>query len=97
MANERNGNTWYIDSTGALGADRDVLVAYVIVTATSANAVVALGDQVTGANKLNLRVPTAGSSVMFDFSRIPARFPNSIQVQTLTNAIATLVMTRQGG
>ena len=97
MANIRNGNTWYVDATGSLGDDRDVLVAYITVTATASFGRVVLADQVTGSLKMDLRVATNGDTQLFDFSSKPIRFPNSISVATLTNAIVTLVITNQGG
>ena len=93
MANAKSGNSVYIDSTGSLETDSTVVVG-VILTATAANAVLALTNSAGTVNKLNLRVPTSGDTVHFDFAQSPIHFPAGIAVGTLTNAIATLIYTR---
>lgn len=97
MANAVNSNTVYVDSTGdiSIGTDKNIKVSYIVVTATGASAVLVLEDnQTTDVKKLDLRVATDGESKIFDFSSKPLVFPNGINVETLTNAIATLVIDR---
>jgi hypothetical protein len=90
VANVRSGNSHYVDSTGVL-ASNDVRIVAVVVTATAANAIVAIGDEAGTTDKLNLRVATSGASQVFDFSSTPIYFPNGVKVTTLTNAIATVI------
>lgn len=99
MANILNGNTFYIDTAGSEDLVRkQALVAYIVVTATGANARIVLND--VGTNpvvKLDLRVATAGTTEIFRFEEKPLLFPNGIRVSTLTNAVATLVISNPGG
>lgn len=93
MANVRNGNTVYVDATGAI-TDSGAKVAGVVLTATAANAVLVLQDSSgSPVNKVDLRVATSGSSQFFDFSVTPLWFPNGIEIGTLTNAKAMIVYT----
>lgn len=98
MANAVNGNTVYIDSTGdvSIGTDKNIKVLYITITPTAASAVLALDDNAAAGDvtKLDLRVATDGDSKMFDFSRKPIVFPNGINVQTVTNCNAMLVLDR---
>jgi len=98
VANVRNLNTDYVDSTGTLNSGKAAKVVYIIVTATSASAVLLLTDTASGnPKKLNLRVADANSTQVFDFSNSPIVFPNGVRVETLTNAVATVVYTTSGG
>lgn len=96
MANERNSNTVYIDSTGDISDTKNSRVVYVLLTATAANAELVLKDQVTTDNKIDLRLAISGDSKLFRFSDAPLVFPNGINIGTLTNALATLVIRNQG-
>lgn len=96
MANTRNGNTWYVDATGNLGSEKNVIVPYIYITATAANGRVVLSDQVTTALKADLRVEVSGHTEIFRMAENPMRFPNGINITTLTNAIVTIVVTSQG-
>ncbi len=93
MANTRSGNSHYVDSTGVLETAA-MKIAGVLVTATGANAVVAIADSAGTTAKLNLRVATSGECTHFDFALIPILFPNGVKVTTLTNAIATVIYTQ---
>lgn len=97
MANARNGNSWYVDtSSGTLGT-KNYVVYYVTVTATSSNGVLVLQDNAaTAINKIDLRVPTSGSTVRFNFSDCPLVFPNGIKAGTVTNCNATIIGREQG-
>ena len=91
MANVNNGNTRFVDTAADI-TTKASLVYYVIVTATSANAVVVLSNQGNSEKKADLRVATSGATQTFDFSANPISFPLGIKVTTLTNAVVTLVV-----
>lgn len=101
MANARIGNSIYIDSTGTVtgSTEKNVLVSYVIVTATAASAILKLEDPSITVNniKLDLRVATSGATQVFDFSTTPVVFPNGVAVDTITNATAMVVLKSAGG
>lgn len=92
MANARNSNTWHIDSTGDLTPLVPVTVYYVVLAASSANAHLVLSDAGASTKKLDVRVATSHESKVFDFSANPIHFPNGIEVTTITNGVATLVL-----
>lgn len=91
MANLQRGPLHYVDSTGVLSND-SVLVSRVILTATSANAVLELADK-NGNVLMILDVASSGSTEHFDFTSAPLFFSLGLKVQTLTNAKATIVYT----
>lgn len=95
MANTRRGSTGYVDTVGVLNTDSNIQVSKIIITATSASAIVVIADAKDATPLLNLRVATSGDSRAFDFIR-PLVFPSGIQVLTLTNAIMSIVYTGQG-
>lgn len=92
MANVRSGNVLYIDTASSAYSQKGLKAAYIVVTATSANAVVVLQDSGTSANMLPLRVAVSGSSQTFDFSASPVHFPNGVVASTLTNGVAALIL-----
>lgn len=97
MANVTNGNSVYVDSTGALdvATNQNIKVAYIIVTSTAASAVVQLQDDFSApVNKIDFRVDTADKTLCYDFADNPLTFPNGIRVSTLTNATLTLILQR---
>lgn len=89
MANVRNSNTYYVDTTTTL-AVKGLRVSHVTVTATGANAVLVLKDVTTGNAKADLRVAASGASQVFNYSENPIFFPNGIDPATVTNCVATL-------
>lgn len=102
MANIQNGNSFYIDTAHVTDADdltrKNVLVAYVVVTATAANGRIVLGDAGTDPQtKLDLRVAALGTSQLFRYDAAPIIFPNGIRVMTVSNAVATVVFKNAGG
>lgn len=101
MANLRLGNSIFVDSTGTLtgATEKNSLVAYVIVTATAASAILKLGDPSLTANnlKIDLRVATSGLTQIFDFSATPIVFPNGVSAITVTNCNACIVLKGAGG
>jgi hypothetical protein len=89
MANVLNGNTWYIDATGDL-TDSAGRVHSVIVTPTAANFVLIIKEQASGTPiKFQVRNATADTAVIN--LQKPMFFPTGINVDTLTNAVVTLV------
>jgi len=96
MANAVNGNTIFVDTADTLLNKKGVRVAYVIVTATSANAVLVLQDNTQSINKIDLRVATSGESKVFDFSETPLYFPGGVKASTVTNTNSTLVIKEVG-
>lgn len=100
VANVRSANTFYIDTQSASSSDdlveKGLTVTHVIVTATSASAVLVLQDTTTTITKCDLRVATSGATQVFDFSDNPIIFPNGVKPSTRTNAVATLVLKSRG-
>ena len=101
MANTLNGNTWYVDTQYVSASDdldvKNLLVDYIFVTATAASAQVVLIDPSNSAVKFDLRVETADHTEAFSFEKNPIRCPNGLRVQTLTNAVATIVGSQSRG
>lgn len=105
MANIRNANTFYVDTvaadtsvstTGNLVV-QNAKVKGVVVTASSANAVIVLKDISTGNIKLDLRVPTSGETKFFEFRNSAVLFPNGISPSTVTNGVATIILDESRG
>lgn len=97
MANIRNANTYYIDGTASNLALKSVKVTHVIISASSATAILVLKDVTSGNIKFDGRVATSGESRTFDLSDNPIVFPNGIDPTTVTNCVATLVIMAPGG
>lgn len=99
MANNSNGNSCYVDSIGALAtAAKNIKVLGITLTASAANAQLVLKNNDAGASvRLDLRNPTAGSTVQFRFDQAPIVFSNGINVLTILNGNATIVYTIAGG
>ena len=91
MANVRNGNTYYVDSTGNLDI-KNIKVVCIYLTATAASGRIVLSDSTTGALKADVRVPTANDTKVFDCEHANMVFPNGITITTLTNAVVTLFL-----
>lgn len=97
MGNYRRGNTWYIDTaSAALETGANQRVVGIFVTPTSANGYIVLGET-SSADTIKLRVggATANSTVFIDLSDTPVVF-SGIYVQTLTTAVATLILSDKG-
>jgi hypothetical protein len=90
MANILNGNTWYIDATGDL-SNSSGRVHSIVVAPTAANFVVIIKEQASGTpTKFQIRNATA-DTVFLNFQSKPIFFPTGIKIDTLTNAVVTLV------
>lgn len=97
MANVKSGNTWYIDSTGSLvltsvTTATAINLIYLVLTPTAANGRIVLEDDLTGSVKLDFRTGSELVTEVLDLSTYPITFSNGINVATLTNAVATLVI-----
>lgn len=92
MANVGRGNIHYVDSTGDLRTANNVKVAYILLTPTSANAVLLLSDP-SDNNAMEFRWAGAGESKLFNFHESPLLFPNGVKAKTVTNCVATIVYT----
>lgn len=97
MANVRNGNTFYIDSTSPVINSVNIRVKAILLTATAASGRVVLQDVTTNNIKADLRVATSGESRLFEFDKNPIVFPNGINPSTVTNAVATLIVEESRG
>lgn len=98
MANIRNSNSFYIDSTGALNTDANTRVFYIVITSTAAPGTITIADnQGTPVTKLSLAVDVADRSTIFDFSRKPLIFPNGINITAITNCTAMIEYSTTGG
>lgn len=103
MANIRNGNTFYIDTQSSSDADnlieKQLLVVYILVTATASNGRIVLADTANGTaqNKVDLRVPVAHTTVQFSFETNPLLFPNGLKPEVLSNAVVTVCIKKAGG
>jgi hypothetical protein len=96
MANARHGSIHYVDSTGTLTSKLEDRLIGVIVTPTAANAVLVLSDT-SDAVLLDLRAPTSGSSVFFDFSASPISLAGGLKAKTATNCVASILYTNSRG
>lgn len=93
MANTINANTIYIDTAATVTAYK-IRISQIILTPTSANAVLVLQDDSTSSVKLDLRAATAGQSLILDLTASPMLFESGLKVSTLTNANATILYNR---
>lgn len=101
MANVNSGNTWYIDSVGSLvstgiSSNPSTKLYCLILTPTAANGRIVLSDPVNGYVKMDFRAAVSGESNVLDLTMYPATFPNGVEVTTLTNAVATLIVAAGG-
>lgn len=92
MANEKRGNMHYVDTTGVLSEKKNVKVSYIIITSTSATCELILKDVGASGPSLHLDISPTHTSQVFDFSRAPVVFPNGIEVTSMNNGHATLVL-----
>lgn len=105
MANVRNANTFFVDTaaadavattTGNL-AIQNIRVKHITLVSTSANAILSLRDVTTGINKLELRLASAGDTLVVDYENSQILFPNGINPNTVTNAKATIILEETRG
>lgn len=96
MANVDNGNTIYLDSTGAISNTRGLVIKHVIITPTAASASLILRDQATGTpTKLRIDIAAAGNPLHIPLGDAGMLFPTGIDVGTITNCVVTLVYIRR--
>lgn len=96
MANVVNSNTIYIDSTGDISNTANISVVSITMTTSAAGGSLTLRDQTTGDNKISLKIATDEQSEKFPYEDAPIVFPNGINVNAISGAVATLVVRRQG-
>lgn len=90
MANVRNGNSYYVDSTGTLDIGA-LAVASILLTSNGGAGTITLQDNTAPAtNKMTIKVPN-NESVLIDFNLKPVSFAKGIVVSALTTALATIV------
>ncbi len=94
MANVQNGNSFYVDSTGALTTSKNVRVSQIVFTPAAANDQMILKNEGTsGALKIKIRGSTANETTSIQFTT-PLIFPGGIYVDTVTSgALATIITT----
>lgn len=101
MANTKCGNTCYVDTQYSVAADqlagKNLRVVGIVLTATGANARLVLSDITGPTTKIDVRVGTSGESKHFRFEEYPINFPNGIRPSTLSNAVATIIISESGG
>lgn len=95
MANAQSGNSAFIDTSGMVSDKPDNLLS-VILTATSANAILQLADTANSTTKLDVRVAASGTSQKFSFEDAPMFFVGGITVAQATNCVATLIRKPKG-
>lgn len=95
MANELNGNSYYVNATGTLESPRTLVG--VLLQGSGGVALLELDTASPGTDpiKMSLTAPS-GETVLFDFSYCPVFFPNGVVVRTATNVKATLIFKNQG-
>lgn len=93
MANVRNGNTFYVDTTGTLdiGSARNMKIACIWMTSSTTGGGIVLTDTTTGALKADLKVSLINDTKIIDCFDAKMVFPTGITV-TVTNATATLFL-----
>jgi hypothetical protein len=97
MANARASNVWDVNATGALTTEKSQILLGVIMTATSTGASLVLAESSGAAVKFRADIATDDTTQLFDISNFPIFFSQGIYVQTLTNCVAQLVITKVAG
>jgi len=97
MANIRNGNTYYIDSTGAVTTGPNDKVTAVVLAGTSGNATLSLADNNAGASypaKLTIVTPNNSTIHIKDIAIL---FPSGVYVSAISGGVATLIVNQGSG
>lgn len=105
MANLRNSNTFYVDTSIATATSgtsgnldsKNVRITHITVTCTTAGGILTLRDVDTGATKVSIRLATANTSEVFNYADNPMVFPNGINPQTVTNCVASVHIRETSG
>lgn len=108
MANNRNANTFYVDTSSA-GAtatsyvqERNIKLVGIVFHAAAATDVLLVSDMATngtaavGATKVKLVAATAGDSKQIRLADAPIVFPNGVWVTLTGTPVATLILSQQG-
>ncbi len=97
MANQRSGSVLYVSATGSSDITQNVYVTRIVLTPTSAGAVLLLKNSLPSPQtKLDLRAATSGESKDLNLTDTPMLFENGITVSTLTNCVATIFTSETG-
>jgi hypothetical protein len=96
MANTVSSSVVYVDATGTISDTENVRLMGVIVTSSAAAGQLILKDQTSGDLKLDVKVKDADDTKQLRFPLAPITFTNGIEVDTVTNVVATLIVRRQG-
>jgi len=92
MANTRNGNTWFVDTTGTLTTTgKNLTVTHIFYRSGASPSTCTIKD---GSSDVKFVLSKANASEMeaLDFSANPITFRTSINVSTLTNCTLTFVL-----
>lgn len=97
MANARRGNKIYIDTTGAITADRTI-VCHILFTTSLAEDQIVIRETSSDVDILVIKGATAKKTEQYSFEITPMVFNNGIYIQTLSaGATAVLITTSKGG
>jgi hypothetical protein len=107
MANVRNGNTFYIDSSSSAGtaasflSDKNIKVTGIIMFSGTATDTVKIYDKsassdAAGSLKISLMSGTAKDAHQFRFADAPIVFPNGIWVTISGTPEVTLILQNAG-
>ena len=97
MANYKQGNIWFVDSTGSLTTEPRQLIASIMFTTDNANDALVLRTSSTASDMISIKAATADNTTQYDFP-IPLFFPAGIYVQTISSgAKAMLILASSGG
>lgn len=108
MANTRNGNTWWADtsSAGATASsfisERNLKIVGIAVTASAVSDVVEVFDKAAasdaaGAKKLTIKLATAGKTETLDFSERALVCPNGLWLTLTGTPVVTFILSSTGG
>ena len=98
MANQRNGNMIYVDTTDStFSADRVLLSVILLANhATAVGAVTLQNNSASPTTLMTLQVdPEIEKTKHFNFADSPLLFPDGIKITTLSNAVITLIIDKQ--
>lgn len=96
MANTKQGNLVFIDTTANDIDTAAINIYYAILTPTSANGIVTLLTASGGTEIVRFQGSTATDSKHFDFSMKPINLSKGVHA-TVTNAVLTLITKPVGG
>lgn len=99
MANIRNANTWYVDTSDASLSVTNIRVMGIILTGAGSTSVLTLGDDNSADSyptKLTLSV-AANTTQQIRLEDTPLVFPNGIRIKALTSGASATLLTSTAG